>query len=486
MPFPLFEPRALRSLALSSVALSAAPWLGVAAGLAVASSALAQSATPAPASNPDQPATTTQQDPPAKDKDIWERDQLFGNLGGIRDQFADKGVTLYMQETSELLGNATGGVKQGATYEGALFGLLTVDTSKLFGWQQGGTFSASSYEIRGRGLGEFNLDAWALTSSIEAPPAVKLFEMWYEQPLLDGKASVRLGQMAADQEFIVSKYAQLFLNSAFGWPTLPGVVLPEGGPAYPLGTPGVRLKVQPTDSLAFLAAVFNGNPNDNGSGTSFTVDKGVFAIAEAQYSINSGDNAPGLPGIYHIGAWYNSNEFDFDDEMRFGPPFVLPGPGNAVLSEEHRGDFSLYAVGEQMLYKVPGTKDQGLGVFARIMGAPDDRNIIGFYVDAGATYKGLISGRPDDTAGLALTYAKVSGVVSQLSEEAAASGYPLPPRDAETTIEATYLAQVTPWFGLQPDFQYVFHPQGLIPDPNNPTQPVPDAAVFALRAIVKF
>lgn len=462
------------------------PFIGALAGLAVASHALAQS-TPAAQTSPDQPAAENQPQPAASNADdIWHRSQLFSDFP-FRKQLADKGVTLYMQETSEVLGNPTGGIKQGATYEGALFGLLTVDTSKLFGWQQGGTFSASSYEIRGRGLGTFNLDDWSLPSSIEAPPAVKLFELWYEQPILDGKASVRLGQMAADQEFIVSKYAQLFLNSAFGWPTLPGIVLPSGGPAYPLGTPGVRLKVQPTDSLALLAAVFNGDPNDNGSGTSFTLDKGVFAIAEAQYAINGGDNAPGLPGTYHLGGWYNSNEFDFDDERRFGGPFTLPGPENEVLTEAHRGDFSIYGVAEQMLYRVAGTKDQGLGVFTRIMGAPDDRNIISFYLDAGFNYKGLIPNRPDDIAGLSVAYAKASSVVSNLTSQAAmTSGYPLPPRDAETTIEATYQYQVTPWWYFQPDFQYVFHPQALIPNPYNPTQPVPDAAIFALRTAIRF
>ncbi|MGA3304305.1 MAG: carbohydrate porin [Methylovirgula sp.] len=462
------------------------PFLGVLAGLAVASQALAQSA-PAAQTSPDQPAAEQQQPAVSTKKDLWHRDQLFGDLGGIRSKFADKGVTLYMQETSEVLGNPTGGIKQGITYEGALLGILTVDTTKLFGWQQGGTFTASGYEIRGRGLSTFNVDNWNLASSLEFPPSVKLFELWYEQPILDGKVSIRIGQMAADQEFIVSKYAPLFLNSAFGWPTLPGLILPEGGPAYPLGTPGIRLKVQPTDSLALLAAAFNGNPNDNGSGTSFTLDKGVFAIAEAQYSINGGDNAPGLPGTYHLGAWYNSNEFDFDDERRGGPPFELPGIDNDILTSEHKGDFSIYAMADQMLYRVAGTKDQGLGVFTRIMGAPEDRNVISFYLDAGLNYKGLIPGRGDDIAGLSVAYAKASGVLSQLSQQAAmTSGYPLPNRDAETLIEATYQYQVTPWWYLQPDFQYVFDPQALIPDPNNPTRPVPDAAIFALRTAIRF
>ncbi len=118
------------------------PFLGVLAGLAVASQAMAQSA-PATQTSPNQPAAENQQQPAASNADdLWHRNQLFGDLS-FRKQLADKGVTLYMQETSEVLGNPTGGIKQGATYEGALLGILSVDTTKLFGWQQGGTFTAS-------------------------------------------------------------------------------------------------------------------------------------------------------------------------------------------------------------------------------------------------------------------------------------------------------------------------------------------------------
>ena len=35
----------------------------------------------------------------------------------------------------------------------------------------------------------------------------------------------------------------MFLQS--DWPTITAVNLPSGGPAYPLSTPGIRLKVDP-------------------------------------------------------------------------------------------------------------------------------------------------------------------------------------------------------------------------------------------------
>ncbi len=39
---------------------------------------------------------------------------------------------------------------------------------------------------------------------------------------------------------------------------------------------------------------------------------------------------------------------------------------------------------------------------------------------------------------------------------------------------------------LQPDFQYVIHPGGEVPDANDPTRAVDDAAIFGLRGTITF
>src|SRR4051794_23686110 len=159
---------------------------------------------------------------------IWQRDQLLGDPFGLRSKLESHGITITLQETSEVFGNVTGGIKTGAVYEGATFMALKVDTEKLFGLP-GGTFNASAWQIHGRGLSANNILNLNVISSIEATRATRLFELWYEQAVLDGALSVRIGQQAADQEFQISTYGGLFINASFGRPTLAAVDLPSGG-----------------------------------------------------------------------------------------------------------------------------------------------------------------------------------------------------------------------------------------------------------------
>jgi porin len=462
-------------------------------GLAIAQQAPAQPAPGgSPAPLPGAPSERAQPSPgptqappaPAKSKGLWERDKLLGDLGGLRARLSDAGIDLTLQETSEVLGNVTGGVHQGAVYEGATLMGVSVDTEKLLGLP-GGTFNASAYQIHGHELSAENLDNLNLASGIEAPRSTRLFELWYEQSLLGGKAAVRVGQQAADQEFMISQYAALFVNSSLGWPGLPAIDLPSGGPSYPFATPAVRLKLHPTDELTVLAGLYNGDPADNGSGTSFELNRGAFAIGEIQYAINGGDHATGLPGTYKLGAWYNSNEFA--DQRFANDGLSLADPASDGVPALHRGDWSIYAIADQMVYREPGTQDQGIGVFGRIMGAPGNRNEINFELDGGVTYKGIIAGRPNDTAGLGFVYTRISERASALdSDKATFSGSPFPIRRNETVLELTYQAQVAPWWIVQPDFQYVFNPGGNIPNPDDPSQTIGDAAILGLVTTITF
>jgi porin len=67
-----------------------------------------------------------------------------------------------------------------------------------------------------------------LVSGIESLPATRLYELWIEQKLVDGKVCVRVGQQASDVEFFDSTYDDMFVNSALGWPGINGIVLPPG------------------------------------------------------------------------------------------------------------------------------------------------------------------------------------------------------------------------------------------------------------------
>ncbi len=425
---------------------------------------------------------------------LWDRANLFGILGGLRPALADRGVTFGLTETSEVFGNPTGGVRRAIVYEGLTGFGVGLDLEKLIGLP-GGTINATGYQIHGRGLSVNALGNNLHTvSSIEALRGTLLFELWYEQQLFDKKLSVRVGQMAADQEFMVTQYGGLFLNHTFGWSSLPSTDLPSGGPSYPLAAPGVRVRWTPRNDLSLLLGVFNGDPagpgrglpqERNPSGTGFNLGDSVFAIAEVQCGINGGDNATGLPGTYKLGAYYNSQPFT--DQRRTGSGESLAGLGADAQGKQRRNDYGLYGVADQLLWREPGTKDQGLGAFLRAMGAPGDRNLVNFYVDAGVTYKGLVPGRTSDTAGVAVGVARISDTASKLDADTARlNGGSYPVRRHETVLEVTYQAQIAPWLQVQPTAQYVFNPGGGVPNPANPARRLGDALVFGVRTGVTF
>ena len=72
--------------------------------------------------------------------------------------------------------------------------------------------------------------------------------------------TLRFGQLSADSEFVISQGASAFLNGSWGWPSIIGINLPDGGPAYPLAAPAARLAFNPNDTLGFLIGVFSGDP----------------------------------------------------------------------------------------------------------------------------------------------------------------------------------------------------------------------------------
>ena len=59
-------------------------------------------------------------------------------------------------------------------------------------------------------------------------------------------------------------------------------------------------------------------------------------------------------------------------------------------------------------------------------------------------------------------------------------------RQSETFFEATYQYVVTPWWTLQPDFQYVVTPGAGVVNPNNPVQKVKNEAVIGIRSTIQF
>lgn len=431
--------------------------------------------------------------PPADSPAAPER--LTGDWGGLRTRLEARGFTLSVNYIGEVLGNVSGGVRRQAVYEGRLELALDLDLEKATGWT-GATFHVGAYQIHGRGLSANALGSnLMVASNIEATRATRLYTLWLQQELFGGALQIRGGQLAADDEFFISDTASSFINANFGWPAILGSALPSGGPAYPLATPGLRVRVVPDDRWTIMAAIFNGDPagpgdgdpqRRNAGGTAFRVNDNVFAIVEIAFALNQGRDAAGLPGTYKLGAWIHGGRFA---DQRFDDTGLsLADPASSGTPRQHRRNFGLYAIADQVLWRPPGADDRGLSAFLRIAGAPADRNLIDFSIDGGLAYRGLIPGRPADVLALGLGFARISNDARNRDRDSAVLAPPGDPvRNFEMVVELTYQAPVTPWWIVQPDFQFVIHPGANAAVATAGGSVVPrNAAILGLRSVLRF
>ncbi|HMA32199.1 MAG TPA: carbohydrate porin [Casimicrobiaceae bacterium] len=434
---------------------------------------------------------------------LWQRANLLDDMGGLRPYLAQRGMSLGVTETSEVLGNLTGGVRRGSAYDGVTEIVLSVDAAKALGWTEG-AFNLSLLQIHGQNLSAQNLYNLQTVSGVTADPSTRLWELWFQRSLMDGKLDVKIGQQSLDQEFMVSQYSGLYLNTMMGWPMLPSADLYAGGPAYPLSSLGLRVQADPTQGSTLLAGVFDDNPpggpfgddsqvrGRESHGTAFNLDTGALFIAELQYPVNlAGAEAPhcdpadcGLPGSYKLGAWYDTA--GFADQRYDSNGLSLADPASNGVPLEHRGNFSVYVVADQRVWRERGGP-RSVGVFARVMGAPADRNPIDFSVNAGINLKAPLPGRDDDILGLGYGLAHVSRQLGALDADTGFfSGAPYPVRGTEHFVELTYQWQAAPWWVIQPDLQYVWNPGGGIPNPLEPTTRIGDELVLGLRTVITF
>ncbi len=429
----------------------------------------------------------------------WQNANLLGDIGGLRPALAQYGLSVQLYEEAETFGNLTGGVRQGFEVNGVTTAQVQLDTKPLFGLQ-GGIVSVSGFHIWGGDLSESNLLNLQTVSGLEAPASLRLWELWYQQNFGE-RFDVKIGEQSLDNEFMMSQNAGYFLNSVMGWPMLPAANLPGGGPAYPLAGLGVRARARPSDAITIMAGVFNGSPiplnspntpQSNPNGVSFPLNTGVLAIAELQYTFPaaspSGKPAADgpLPGTYKIGGWYDSEDFDSQRVDNLGLPLASPESDGTPAKKQ--GDYSLYAVADQMVWR---GSDPVRNISAFLRGeftTLQDRNLISFSMNGGLSLHDPLPGRDNDVFGLGFGIARVTSGASNADRDLQvfeAAVY-TPVRNTETFVEATYQAQVLPSWQIQPDFQYIINPGAGLANPDQPTQTLKNELVIGLRTTLTF
>ncbi len=423
-------------------------------------------------------------------------------LNEWHDGLTAKGLNFGATYIVDNIGNVSGGTGRGAIHLGRFDFSVDADLEKLFGWS-GGRFVANMFEIYGRGLSRNYIHNLATISEIEALPEARLYTAYFEQSFYNNALNIRAGQQAADVEFFDSETDDLFINGTFGWPAIKATNLPAGGPAPPIAVPGIRVKAALSDRITAFGAVFNGNaarPGDGDSqlrdnhGLAFRVNDAPWVIGQVRwdYDIEIGGRA--LPGNFTPGGWRHFGQFD--DQRFTAQGLSIADPSGTGIAAKLRGNFGIFAVVEQTLYRPASVTEKGVSaslpgvtVFGRIAYSPPDRNLIDLYLDGGIGFAGLVPGRPLDRFGMAVAYMRISNADRNLDRDIQVfSGQPSPVRSNETLLELIYEAHIKPGWLLAPFFQYVFRPSGGIPNPTDPSgvSRIGDAAVFGLTTTLKY
>lgn len=364
---------------------------------------------------------------------FWEREKLLDDGFGSRPWLDDRGVEIAAAWSTMLWSNVYGGRRTGTELDGFLDLTILVDLEDLVHWR--GLHFTLGWDWYVGGQPTISLVGGSpglAVSYYEASNAFRFYEISLRQDLDDdGLWSVKFGQLAADDTFMLSTYAALFLNGGFG--AFGTLSLDTLLPVYPLAAPGAFAR----GSLLGHGQVRLG---------AYAADTGADRTSNWGFGWRFGGDAP----LAVIG------ELELDERLD-GRPTALTLGGYAILGDvpgvepgtvlRHNGN--VYAMLDHAL-ALDGNGNTRIGMFARVSASPwPDRNTSTWYADAGIEFAGPFASRPRDLVGAAVGLI-VFGEEFRRRNEAVPT--------AQTAVEFTYQAAITPWLTIQPDLQLQFDP----------------------------
>ena len=377
---------------------------------------------------------------------------LTGDWGGVRQQLADRGVTFALTYTADGTANLRGGIDtEGSTWRRLLDATITLDTQPLLGLA-GGTVLIDFQHAEGPNPSDELIGDLQGIDGLGGPPGsahqnrTQLSQLWYQQTGFDDALRAKVGKIDANTDFDNSPTAQLFLNQSTGSSATLFTM-----PTYPDPSLGAELFLKLHEDLQLGIGVFDGSL---GSGVRtgnlglqpLEDGNGVFLIAEIDKTWQLGPQE--LQGRAGVGGWYSSNQFS---TFSGGKVSGTGGP---------------YALAEQTIWRASRDPADPRAVNVFVMYGYADPTILPYdhNIGGGLTWAAPLPGRPGDILGIGAQAVHFGSAYH-------------PTADFEVSYEAFYQLQVTPWFDIKPDIQYIANPSG------NGT---PDALAVTVRFQVQF
>ena len=373
-------------------------------------------------------------------------DYATGTWGGLRTSLEDAGVTFEGAYTTNILAvrNGNAGSGDGWDYAGRIDFGVELDFEKLAGLD-GFSIYASGAWSSGQDLSDRKVGNLFAVQQVYTGREIRLSQLYAQQRLFDDMVTLKAGRLTTEADFLASDIYANYVNGGING--VPGSV-PGSNFGYttaPFAQWGVVAAVEPIEHLRFAVGVYNADEktiDDRRNGTRFTLDPedGVFAVGEISYAWNQleagedGKEPPipqGMPGLAKLGIFGESGD---REDLKDG--------------RDKDGNPGFYVSLEQMVYREEGSADQGLTPWAVIAYQPRQSiNELPVFFGAGLVYKGLIPDRDEDNAAIGFFYGKLSGDIN--------------PGGSEKILEFAYTLQLTPWFYVRPDLQFVLDPAGV-------------------------
>src|SRR5260221_9434767 len=390
---------------------------------------------------------------------------LLGDWGGLRTRLYQQGVDFQLGYTTELAYNAQGGDSDLLRNADQLNLGTTLDLEKMLGW------SNARFEITITERGGDNLSNDANLGTLQQVQEIfgrgqtwRWTQFWYDQVFFDGGLDIKLGRLGVGDDFM--SFSCLFQNLSFCG-SLPGNIV-SNWYNWPVSQWGTRAKVTIGPEWYAEVGAYQINPSYLDTRNSLKLnnpDGTIGSLIPVEIGWTPKLGSAGLPGMYRIGAWYDSAN----------QPDVLTAGTSAATQSNESG---AYLMLQQQVTGVQGGA-RGLNLFANFVQADRDTATIDQLITLGLFYTGPFDARPQDDLGFAVGRTHVNSRVAdaQSAQNAAGLG-PVSVQHSEYPVELYYSFNVAQWLTLRPNPQYIFRPGG--------TSDNTDVVVAGLKASIKF
>jgi porin len=375
--------------------------------------------------------------------DIWTRSTLTGDWGGVRNQLAEKGVTLDLSITQVGQGVVNGGKSGAWQYGGRGDIVLNVDSGKLGLWPGG----FLNVEAEGNWASSVNGKVGALmpvnanqlfplpTGDNFNLPALNFTQ--FLSPyfgLTLGKYATITSTSGDMNEFAHGKGDTQFMNTALNANGAILFTVPYS--ALGIGVIGLPTKDPKQAIVSLMVLQANGQPNKSG----FTDLDGNKLTVAGEGRVRT--DFFGLTGHQLFGATFSNKKFT-DVDQRLGDVIE-----NSAL-EGKKGSWSVYYNFDQYLYEPKKDSGEGIGIFGRFGATDGNPNFMHFFYSLGIGGKGVIPTREHDRYGFGFYYIDIK------NPELQGLFRSIKLLRDEYGFEAFYNIAITPWLLLTPDIQVV-------------------------------